>query len=54
MTREPPHQGRGWTLYRRWDPRIGVFRAMALHYTEGLEYLDCSHFLIGNRSQTVF
>jgi superfamily II DNA or RNA helicase len=33
------------TPYGRWDPRVGAFRAMALHYTEVLEYLDRSLFL---------
>ncbi len=32
------------TPYGSWDPRVGAFRAMALHYTEILEYLDRSLF----------
>ena len=28
------------TPYGRWDPRVGAFRAMALHYREIREYLD--------------
>jgi superfamily II DNA or RNA helicase len=38
-------RGEVGTPYGRWDPRVGAFRAMALHYTEVLEYLDRSRFL---------
>ena len=38
-------RGEVGTPYGRWDPRVGAFRAMALHYTEVLEYLDRSRLL---------
>lgn len=30
------------TPYGTWDPRVGAYRAMALHYSEVLEYLTHS------------
>jgi superfamily II DNA or RNA helicase len=33
------------TPYGQWDPRIGAFRAMAMHYPEVLKYLDRSHMV---------
>jgi len=38
-------RGEVGTPYGRWDPRVGAFRAMALHYPEVLEYLDRSRLL---------
>ena len=38
-------RGEVGTPYGRWDPRVGAFRAMALHYAEVLEYLDRSRLL---------
>ena len=38
-------EGEAGTPYGRWDPRVGAFRSMALHYSEILEYLDRSHLL---------
>jgi hypothetical protein len=38
-------RGEVGTPYGRWDPRVGAFRAMALHYAEILEYLDRSSLL---------
>ncbi|MCW3991417.1 MAG: DEAD/DEAH box helicase family protein [Candidatus Bathyarchaeota archaeon] len=38
-------QGEVGTPYGRWGPRVGAFRAMALHYPEVLEYLDRSRLL---------
>jgi superfamily II DNA or RNA helicase len=38
-------EGEVGTPYGRWDPRVGAFRSMALHYSEILEYLDRSHLL---------
>jgi superfamily II DNA or RNA helicase len=35
-------RGEVGTPYGKWDPRVGAFRAMALHYAEVLEYLDRS------------
>ena len=35
-------EGEVGTPYGRWDPRVGAFRAMALHYPEVLKYLDRS------------
>ena len=35
-------EGEVGTPYGRWDPRVGAFRSMALHYPEILEYLDRS------------
>jgi superfamily II DNA or RNA helicase len=38
-------EGEVGTPYGRWDPRVGAFRSMALHYPEILKYLDRSHLL---------
>ena len=38
-------EGEVGTPYGRWDPRVGAFRSMALHYPEILEYLDRSRLL---------
>lgn len=35
-------KGEVGTPYGKWDPRVGAFRAMALHYPEILAYLDRS------------
>jgi superfamily II DNA or RNA helicase len=35
-------EGEVGTPFGRWDPRVGAFRSMALHYSEILEYLDRS------------
>ncbi len=35
-------EGEVGTPYGRWDPWVGAFRAMALHYPEVLKYLDRS------------
>ncbi len=40
--------GEAGTPYGRWDPRVGAFRAMALHYFDILTYLDRSRFIYEN------
>jgi len=38
-------QGEVGTPYGQWDPRVGTFRAMAIHYPEILSYLERSNIL---------
>lgn len=42
-------QGDVATPYGRWDPRVEAYRAMALHYPDIVDYLDCSQLQYRNR-----